>query len=97
MSNSATNPELSQSPITILCGPNAHTELDDLTTKLHHVSAMADVLNVAAFAEDVTLPAASFQDYTTDLAGKLGEIQDLIANWVSAKSLQTHCCPGRDL
>ncbi len=79
-----------QSPLTVLHGSNAFKELDELHTKLQHLSATAHVLNVAAFGEGqgVVLDPASLQDYTTYLSAEVEEIRELVRNWVSAKTLQ---------
>lgn len=78
----------SASSNTTLCGTDAFKVLDELNTKLRQVSAMATVLNVAAFAESVTLPPAEFQDFTTRLAAELEELCELVADLSLSKPLQ---------
>lgn len=74
------HPVAPASPTATLCGSDAFKVLDELNTKLRQASAMATVLNVAAFAESVTLPPAEFQDFTTRLAAELGELCELVAD-----------------
>lgn len=68
-----------------LHGKNAFDVLEQLGDKLRRAVSMADVLNTAAFAKDVTLPPEALQDYTSDLAGLLHEARDIISQWHISK------------
>lgn len=68
--------------VSVLHGPNAFSEIVDVSDKLNRAVAMADVLNIAAFADNsVSIPADSLQDYMLNLAVLIREVRDVVADW----------------
>lgn len=73
--------------VSVLHGPNAFNEIVVVSDKLNRAVAMADVLNIAAFADkSVSIPSDSLQDYMLNLALLIREVRDEVTDWEIGKS-----------